>query len=173
MNRLIALATTTFLIAAALPVVANAYRYQPQEQLATWTTAADASTDCTASNTDYSPVTTATASLTCLNTGDLDVRGFQQVTVQIDFARTAGTAVVMQCDIANDGGTKWTPIMKESTAGEKSVWTPTETTSVNARITHNFDVNAWLLRCRFMVTGGGASDTIAYSVRVASIVEGN
>ena len=155
----------------ALPQAAEAYRFQPQKNLTTtWSTPADASTDCTASETDYSPVFADTDALTCFVTEEFDVRGFDQMTVQLDYVNSTGTAVKMQCDQSNDGGVKWTPIMNETAAGEKSVRTWTETTSVNARITHNWQVNAWLVRCRLFVTAGGAGDTISYFVRIASQV---
>ena len=129
--------------------------------------AQDASTDCTADLTDLDAATDATADLTCHNTGEIVLGLNKQVSVELDFTRSSGTAVVMQCDTSRDGGSTWAPIMTETCEGVKTVRTWTATMSISGRVTHNFEVNAELLRCRVMVTNGASGDTVGFIVYLA------
>lgn len=161
---------TLLICVAAVATVAHAYKFQPQKPLGQLVSAADASTDCDAASS-ITHGTAATASLTCANTGAISTAGFDQVTIQIVWARNSGTAINMQCDtsITAIGATKvWSPIYSEDSDGEKTVRTWTETISGNTTVLHNFDINAEYIRCRFWATSGAASDTVTVYGRLAS-----
>jgi len=133
--------------------------------------AQDADTDCSTTASDMGGSTDATADLTCANTGEIVVAGFDQAAVTIALVRVAGTAVIMQCDVSHDNGSTWAPIMTESNTGAKSVRTWTWTSSVSGRISHHFNVCASRMRCRSWVTSG-TSDTVKFNVRLGSSVGG-
>lgn len=157
----ILLTTSVFLLCA--------YRFQPQRLMYVGAMA-DASTDCDGD-------TDATASLTCLNTGDISVPAFAQVTVRWFHENSAGTAVHLQCD-EKDTGTaennvaapnKWA--LGSTCAGNTCVpmdltWAVTGNTAHTA----HFGADADTIRCRAWVTGGGASDKLQLTVRIASVV---
>ena len=135
---------------------------------------ADGSTACAVTLSDFDAVTDSV--ITCANTGELDVTGYAQITVDLHFTRgTSGTVVNMQCDKITDDLTTgtaglWAPLTSEDSDGVLTVRTWTITTSVTGRMTVDFGVIADRLRCRYWWTGGAADDTIKAIVRKASIV---
>jgi len=140
------------------------YRYQPQKTLATTiTAAADATTDCDA-QTDLDALTD-TAFLTCLNTGDLDSQQWNQATVSIEYTRgsgAAGTHIYMQCDRKEDPSfsTNWYAITDVDADNNSIVRFWKHAVVGSTRITWNFPVNAYRLRCRFWVLAGNTNDQI-------------
>jgi hypothetical protein len=129
----------------------------------------DGSTACATTLSDFSGGTDATADLTCANTGDIVVLGYDQATVTIDYTRSAGTVVNTICDFSNDSGTTWGPKMKEDANGAKSIDLKTSTQSVSGVITHNFDIHAELMRCRFYVTSGDSGDIVNPRVQLGRV----
>lgn len=144
-----------------------AYRFQPQNPRLSsdigdgWY---DASTDCDG-ETDLD--------VDCANTGAIDVSGWPQATVRINYARVAGAAgtqINMQCDEMDlqDLNTWHMKVKCDGDTCTARTWE--YATTANVSITYHFGINADKLRCRFWVTSGTSGDTIKVRYRAASTV---
>ncbi|MCP4948854.1 MAG: hypothetical protein GY923_15260 [Aestuariibacter sp.] len=129
-------------------------------------------------NTACDGDTDATASLSCVNTGDVPVSGWMQATVCWEYHRSAGaagTAVKMQCDTklsradllpgttnatAIDATGIWYHYLTVDSADNSTVRTWSHATTANTNGCWNFGVNAAWLRCKLWITSGNASDLV-------------
>lgn len=172
------------LVAIGITSTALAYNFQPQKfveciggqragQSSCVTpplhTATDAHTDCDA--TTDGVISLATADLDCANTGNMLVSAWNQVSVEVHWTRSAGSAVKMQCDEAETPGTGWAVRTKLDSDGASTVRTWTHTQAFSGNWKWNWDINTKWLRCRFWVVGGTSSDKVKAYFRLASEVK--
>ena len=161
MNRI------AILFGVLLPLSATAYliNLPPKTLTTSLSSATRADTACDEASSDVD--STATTSLSCADTGSLAVGGYNQLTLQVAFTRSAGTAVNMQCDTSESDAVPWATIQKTDTSSISTTRTWVRTTSTSGTWPWNIPINYRYIRCRFWVTGGGANDKIAVTALVA------
>jgi hypothetical protein len=149
-----------------------AFRFQPQSpRTSALATAATASAICDAT-TDAAgfAFTGATSGLSCVNTGDIEIAGFQVVTIPWEYTRASGTALKMQCDVKNTASSRWLHVQDVDNSNASTTRTWTFTRSVSSAGSWSFDANADYVRCRFWIVGAAAGDKVKVAVvRVGSI----
>jgi hypothetical protein len=99
-----------------------------------------------------------------LRTFTIDVTGWVQVSLQVDYVWAAGTDVTVTCSTSNNQGTSYAPITSTAVAAGVGTVTPYVdhfAVTASANFSLAFDIRSQdKFRCVVAVTGGAAGDTI-------------
>jgi hypothetical protein len=94
----------------------------------------------------------------------------EQLTVFVNLsARTSATAVLVNVDASNDGGTTWFPVQSVAVAGGTgtlSDYTASKTVSGTDTFEARFELNFQMCRIRVSGTSGAAGDVVSVTALV-------